>query len=120
MSKLGSVFTGSVMLYLKKVVEPLENSFCFYLKKTIRHYGAYINCGHEGSNNIIKHCASKVTPVQKIEVVNGSDRTMLEKNQKILQSSRRTQTRYNKDVYQALVDYAGAKLEELVQYSRKL
>ena len=125
LSKLGSVFTGSVMLYLKKVVEPLENIFCFYLKKTIRHYGAYSNCGHEGSSNAIKHCASKVTPVHKIEnalqiLVHGSERTMLEKSRNILQSSTKTQTRYYNDVYQSPVTYADKKLEELVEFFSNL
>ena len=125
LNKLGSVFIGSVMLYLKKAVELLENSFCFYLKKTIRHYGAYINCGHEGSNNAIKNCASKVTPVHKIEnalqiIVHGSERTMLEKSRNILQSSTKTQTRYYNDVYQSLDTYAAAKLEEIVEFSSNL
>ena len=77
MSKLGLVFTGSVMLYLKKVVEPLENTFYFYMKKTVRHYGAY-------------------------------------------STSTKTQTRYYNDVYQSLVTYAAAKLEDLVEFSSTL
>ena len=95
------------------------------MKKTIRHYGAYSNYGHEGSNNALKNCASKVTPVHKIEnalqiLVHGSERTMLEKSRNILQSSTKTQTRYYNDVYQSPVTHADTKLEELVEFSSNL
>ena len=67
LSTLGAVFSGSVMLYLKKGVEPLENNFCYYLKNKLRHYGAYSNCEHEGTNNGIKYCTGEVSPRHKIE-----------------------------------------------------
>ena len=39
-----------------------ESHYCFYLRKTIRHFGVYTNCGHEGTNNGIKHNCTPVTP----------------------------------------------------------
>jgi len=65
-SRLGGVYSGSVLIFFKKVVEPLEIIFCYYLKNRIRHYGAYINSSHEGTDNAIKHCAGNVTPRNNI------------------------------------------------------
>ena len=87
-SRLGSVYSGSVLLFLKNVVEPLESTFCYYLKNRIRHYGAYSNSSHEGTNNAIKHCSAKVFPIYNIESslkisVKGSERNMIAKRNKI-------------------------------------
>ena len=94
------------------------------MKKKLRHYGAYSNCGHEETNNGIKYCASKVTPRHKIEnslqiLVNGSERTMLEKSRNVVMASRKMKTRYSGIVYQSLVTYAAAKLADLVDSSSK-
>ena len=77
-------FSGSVNIYLKNVVEPLESYFCYYLKANIRHYAACSNCDHEGSNNAAKHCAANVTPCHNIDYslrisVDGSDMMMAKK-----------------------------------------
>ena len=91
----------------------------------MRHYGAYSNSGHEGTNNAIKYCAGKVTPKHKIDnslqiLVNGSERSMLGKSRDVVMASRKIKTRYSEDVYQSLVTHAAAKLAELVDYSSKL
>ena len=72
----------------KNVVEPLESIFCYYLKNRIRHYGAYSNSSHEGTNHAIKHCSAKVYPIYNIEsslkiLVKGSERNMIAKRNKI-------------------------------------
>ena len=88
-SRLGSVFSGSVNIYLKNVVEPLESYFWYYLKANIRHYGIYSNCGHEGTNNALKYCAANVMPRHNIEnslriLVDGSDLMMAKKKNLLL------------------------------------
>ena len=96
-SRLGSVYSGSVLIYLKNVVEPLESTFCYYLKNRIRHYGAYSNCGHEGTNNAMKNCSAKVTPLNNIEsslkfLVKGSERNMLAKKTKLVVRKKNSDT----------------------------
>ena len=100
-------------------MEPLETYFCYYLKSNIRHYGTYSNCGHEGSNNALKHCAAKVTPRHNIDkslriLVDGSDVMMAKKKHYITHLLNTTQTRAKLIVSQYLVRRAAVKLEELV------
>ena len=51
-----------ILDFLRGSLFPVEQNFCFYVRKGIRHFEMYCNTGHEGTNNGIKNAATKVLP----------------------------------------------------------
>jgi hypothetical protein len=56
-----------IMKFIREHVEPLEEFYCFYLRRHLRHYDTYYNTSHEGTNNSIKSCAAPTLPQFTIE-----------------------------------------------------
>lgn len=52
--------------YLESVYPHLDH-MCFYNRKNLYHMDQHTNCGHEGTNNGLKHCASPVHPQSRID-----------------------------------------------------
>jgi len=52
--------------YLESVYPHLDH-MCFYHRKHLCHMDQHSNCGHEGTNDGIKHCASPVHPQNRID-----------------------------------------------------
>ena len=59
---LGEINVQRIHNFIMEHVEPHEAHYCFFLRKAVRHYGLYSNCGTEALFNGMKSCASKVTP----------------------------------------------------------
>jgi hypothetical protein len=53
--------------FIRGCVTPHEQSYCFYLRKGVRHFETVTNSGHEGTNNALKSGASRVLPQQAID-----------------------------------------------------
>ena len=48
-------------------VYPHLAHFCFYIRKDLYHLEEHTNCGHEGTNNSIKHSGAPVVPQNKLD-----------------------------------------------------
>jgi hypothetical protein len=66
-SQITSIVTNWMYSW-KRYMEPHEKYYVYYLKKKLRHYGAYCNCGHEGTNKGLKYCADAVNPSNPINL----------------------------------------------------
>ena len=55
----GSENVDKIFEFLRKSVEPWEDSFCFYLRKQTRHFDVCSNTAHEGTNNGMKYCGPR-------------------------------------------------------------
>ena len=60
--KIGEVNANRIIDFIRDYFEPHEFQYCFYLRMSIRHFSSYLNSGHEGTNNGIKHCYGAVVP----------------------------------------------------------
>jgi hypothetical protein len=53
--------------FIRGCVIPHEQSFCFYLRKGVRHFETTTNSGHEGTNNALKSGPTRVLPQHAID-----------------------------------------------------
>ncbi len=53
--------------FIRGCIIPHEQSFCFYLRKGVRHFETTTNSGHEGTNHAIKSGPSRVLPLHAID-----------------------------------------------------
>jgi hypothetical protein len=53
--------------FIRGCIIPHEQSYCFYLRKGIRHFETTTNSGHEGTNHAIKSGPSRVLPQHAID-----------------------------------------------------
>ena len=53
--------------FIRGSIIPHEQSFCFYLRKGVRHFETTTNSGHEGTNNAIKSGPLRVLPQHPID-----------------------------------------------------
>ena len=53
--------------FIRGCIIPHEQSFCFYLRKGVRHFETATNSGHEGTNHAIKSGPSRVLPQHAID-----------------------------------------------------
>jgi hypothetical protein len=53
--------------FIRGFIIPHEQSFCFYLRKGVRHFETTTNSGHEGTNHAIKSGPSRVLPQHGID-----------------------------------------------------
>lgn len=53
--------------FIRRCIIPHEQSFCFYLRKGVRHFEITTNSGHEGTNHAIKSGPSRVLPQHAID-----------------------------------------------------
>jgi len=53
--------------FIRGFIIPHEQSFCFYLRKDVRHFETTTNSGHEGTNHAIKSGPSRVLPQHVID-----------------------------------------------------
>jgi hypothetical protein len=53
--------------FIRGFIIPHEQSFCFYLRKDVRHFETTSNSGHEGTNHAIKSGPSRVLPQYGID-----------------------------------------------------
>ena len=51
-----------ILHFIRNYLIPQEQSYCFYLRKGVRHFETTTNSGHEGTNNAIKAGPSCVLP----------------------------------------------------------
>lgn len=65
--------------FLRSSVIPHEQHYCFYLRKSIRHFDMYTNNEHEGTNNGIK---SSATPVRGIHSMDKATKIMVDQDQR--------------------------------------
>jgi hypothetical protein len=56
-----------VLHFIRNFLIPQEQSYCFYLRKEVRHFETTTNSGHEGTNNAIKAGPSCVLPQHGID-----------------------------------------------------
>jgi MULE transposase domain len=56
-----------IRTFIRENVEPLEAFFCFYRRRTLRHFDTYTNSGHEGTNNGLKAAAAPVLPQHSLD-----------------------------------------------------
>ena len=63
---LGQLFIDNVTRFMNDSIIPQEPYFCFYRRKSTRHFEEYSNSPHEGTNNGLKHCASPVKPTHAL------------------------------------------------------
>jgi hypothetical protein len=64
---LGSEFGESVVEFVRENVFPHEHRFCYYKRHGLFHLETHTNCGHEGTNNGVKNCASPVMPQNRLD-----------------------------------------------------
>ena len=53
--------------FIRGFIIPHEQSFCFYLRKGVRHFETTTNSGHEGTNHATKSGPSRVLPQHAID-----------------------------------------------------
>ena len=53
--------------FIRGCIIPHEQSYCFYLRKDVRHFETTTNSGHEGTNHAIKSGPSRVLPQHAID-----------------------------------------------------
>ena len=63
----GSIFVDSVVTFVRENVFPHEDRFCYYKRHALFHLETHTNCGHEGTNNGVKHCSSPVMPQNRLD-----------------------------------------------------
>ena len=56
-----------ILHFIRNYIIPQEQSYCFYLRKGVRHFETTTNSGHEGTNNGIKAGPSRVLPQHGID-----------------------------------------------------
>jgi hypothetical protein len=56
-----------ILHFLRNYIIPQEQSYCFYLRKGVRHFETATNSGHEGTNNAIKAGPTCVLPQHGID-----------------------------------------------------
>jgi hypothetical protein len=56
-----------ILHFIRNYLIPQEQSYCFYLRKGVRHVKMTTNSGHEGTNNPIKAGPSCVLPQHVID-----------------------------------------------------
>jgi hypothetical protein len=56
-----------ILHFIRNYVIPQEQSYCFYLRKGVRHFETNTNSGHEGTNNAIKAGPSCVLPQHGVD-----------------------------------------------------
>jgi hypothetical protein len=56
-----------ILHFIRNYLIPQEQSYCFYLRKGVRHFETTTNSGHEGTNNAIKAGPSCVLPQHGID-----------------------------------------------------
>ena len=56
-----------ILHFIRNYVIPQEQSYCFYLRRGVRHFETSTNSGHEGTNNAIKAGPSCVLPQHSID-----------------------------------------------------
>ena len=64
---LGQSFTKSVTDFIRVHVEPLEEYFCFYYRRNIRHFDEYSNSCHEGTNKAVKYGTDAINPAYRLD-----------------------------------------------------
>ena len=63
---LGLDACGDIISFAKDKVLCNAEHFVYYKHHSPFHLEAHTNCGHEGTNNGIKHCAASVSPQNKL------------------------------------------------------
>jgi hypothetical protein len=63
----GEIFVHAVIDFVRESVFPHEERFCYYLRHSLFHLETHTNCGHEGTNNGVKNCASPVMPQNNLD-----------------------------------------------------
>jgi hypothetical protein len=64
---LGEDATKTIISFARNFVFPHEEHFCYFLRKDKFHLDSHTNCGHEGTNNGLKHGAAPVQPQNRID-----------------------------------------------------
>jgi hypothetical protein len=59
---LGSGVGEAIIKFARETVIPQEERMAYYKRHGLFHLEAHTNCGHEGTNNGMKHCATPVMP----------------------------------------------------------
>jgi hypothetical protein len=63
----GQPFIDSVTRFVRENVFTHEDRFCYYHRHGLFHLEIHTNCGHEGTNNGVKNCASPVMPQNRLD-----------------------------------------------------
>ena len=63
----GEPFIQSVTRFVRENVFPHEDRLCYYHRHGLFHLEIHTNCGHEGTNNGVKNCASPVIPQNRLD-----------------------------------------------------
>jgi hypothetical protein len=58
----GSAFVDSVVLFVWEKVFLHKDRICYFKRHGLFSLETHTNCGHEGTNNGVKHCSSPVMP----------------------------------------------------------
>ena len=56
-----------ILHFIRGCIIPHEQSYCFYLRKHVRHFENTANSGHEGTNHAIKCGPSRVLPQYSVD-----------------------------------------------------
>ena len=63
---MGDSVTDLITTFYQQNVYPHLRKMCFYHRLRLNHLEEHTNCGHEGTNNGIKHSAAPVTPMDRV------------------------------------------------------
>jgi hypothetical protein len=59
---LGLGVREAIIKFARESVIPHEERMAYYKRHGLFHLETHTNCGHEGTNNGMKHCATPVMP----------------------------------------------------------
>ncbi len=64
---LGMQVGESIVKFARESVFPHEERMAYYKRHSLFHLETHTNCGHEGTNNGMKHCATPVMPQNRLD-----------------------------------------------------
>jgi hypothetical protein len=57
----------AIIKFARESVIPHEERTAYYKRHGLFHLETHTNCGHEGTNNGMKHCATPVIPQNRLD-----------------------------------------------------
>ena len=90
---IGEVNATKIYEFVRRYAKPHKMHYYFYLGMSVRNFGLYTNCGHEGTHNSLKYFARKVTQQHclKITVSSLSWKRERENNKNIERTGKKLQ-----------------------------
>jgi hypothetical protein len=64
---LGFGVGDAIIKFARESVIPHEERMAYYMRHDLFHLETHTNCGHEGTNNGMKHCATPIMPQNRLD-----------------------------------------------------